>query len=243
MSFIVSQNPQVEGVNQHRYIFDSKVPSPARSSYLARYDSDSGLVLLNAGTAHGVTLGAEFAFYAAHDSHASGKALHTFIVNNSASFFSTLNPANGASCQSLPTVFTVFQAKPGLGGAIRLHLSTNHNSASCFISACHDIRRLPHNIKFVNSRDDAHLELSLQDNQIVVSVRDLKAPVYCLDHKCPTMQATPHDLTSFLEKAGTSIGNAIVIRSSTQKWRRTSPWNSTSLAQPVPHSKIFLSAN
>ena len=56
MPFIVSQNPQVEGVNQHHYIFDSKAPSPACSSYLVRYDSDSGLVLLNAGTAHGVTL-------------------------------------------------------------------------------------------------------------------------------------------------------------------------------------------
>ena len=63
MSFIVSQNPQVEGVNQHRHIFDSTVPSPAHPSYLARYDSGSGLVLLNAGTAHGITIGAEFAFY------------------------------------------------------------------------------------------------------------------------------------------------------------------------------------
>ena len=57
-SFIISQNPQVEGVNQHHYIFDSKTPSPACLSYLARYDSDSSLILLNAGTAHGITLGA-----------------------------------------------------------------------------------------------------------------------------------------------------------------------------------------
>ena len=199
MSVIVSQNPQVEGVNQHCYIFDSKVPSPARLSYLARYDSNSSLILLNAGTAHGVTLGAEFAFYAAHNSHTSGEALHTFLVNNSASFFSTLSPANDASYQFLPTVFTVFQAKPGLGGTIRLHLSADHNSTR-LNSVFHDIRRLFHNIELVNSRDDAHLELSVQDNQIVVSVRDVKATVYHLDHKFPTMQV-PHDFTSFLEKA------------------------------------------
>ena len=177
------------------------MPSPARPSYLARYDSDSGLILLNAGTAHGVTLGAEFAFYAVHDSHASGNALHTFIVNNSASFFSTLSPANDASRQSLPTVFTVFQAKPGLGGTIRLHLSADHISAP-LISVCHDIRRRPRNIKFVNSRDNAHLELSVRDNQIVVSVRDVNATVYHPDDKFPAMQATPHDFASFLEKAG-----------------------------------------
>jgi hypothetical protein len=195
-SFIVSQNPQVEGVNQHRHIFDSKVPSPAHPSYLARYDSDSGFVLLNAGTAHGVTLGTEFAFYAANDSHASGKALHTFIVNNSSSFFSTLSPANDASCQSLPMVFKVFQANPGLGGTIHLYLSADDNS-----TCLHDIRRLPLNIDFVNSPDDAHLELTIRDNQVVVSVRDRKATAYGFDHKFPIMKAIPHDIASFLEKA------------------------------------------
>jgi len=195
-SFIVSQNPQVEGVNQHRYIFDSQVPSPARPSYLARCDSDSGLVLLNAGTAHGVTIGAEFV-YAPHDSHASGKPVHTFIINNSASFFSTLKHAKNTPCHSLPTVFTVFQATPGEGGTIRLYLSADHNSA-CLISVRQDIRRLPHNIEFVNSPSDAHLELSVQENQVVVSVRDRKATVYGFNHKFPTSR---DNLTSFLEKA------------------------------------------
>ena len=196
MSFIVSQNPQVEGVNQHRYIFDSKVPSPARPSYLARYDSDSGLVLLNAGTAHGVTLGAEFAFCVAHDSHASGKALHTFIVNNSASFFSTLRPVDDASCQSFATDFTVFHAKPGLGGTIRLYSSGDDN-----LAWLHDIWRLPYNIEFVDSPDDAHLELTVRDNQVVVSVRDKKATAYGFDHKFPIIKAIPHDIASFFEKA------------------------------------------
>ena len=224
MSFIISQNPQVEGVNQHRHIFDSKVPSPTRPSYLARYDSDSGLVLLNAGTAHGVTIGAEFAFYAAHaDSHTSGKALHIFIVNNSASFFSTLSPANNASCPSIPTAFTIFQTKPGLGSTIRLY--ADHNSA-CLISACRDLGRLPHNVKFVNSRDHAHLELSVRDNQIVVSVRDANSLP-------PRSQISDHAghhtiLCLFLRRRRTSIGNGIVILPSTQKWRKSSPWNSTS---------------
>jgi len=196
MSFIVSQNPQVEGLNQHRHIFDSKVPSPARPSYLARYDSDSGTVLLNAGTAHGATLGAEFA-YAPHDSHASGKPLLTFTVNNSASFFSTLRPAIDPSCQSLPMVFTVAQEKPGLGSTIDLYLSADDNSA-CLISLRQDIRLIPRDIEFVDSPDDAHLELSVRENQVIVSVRDRKAAVYGFDHK---FQTTRDNLTSFLEKA------------------------------------------
>jgi DNA-dependent RNA polymerase auxiliary subunit epsilon len=196
-SFIVSQNPQVEGVNQHRYIFDSKVPSPACPSYLARYYSDSGSVLLNAGTAHGVTIGAEFAYAPHEGSHASGKPLLTFTVNNSASFFSTLRPAIDPSSQSLPGVFTVFQAKPGLGSTIDLYLPADHNSTS-LMSVRQDIQRLPHNIEFVDSPDDAHLELTVRDNQVVVSVRDRKATVYGFDHK---FQTTQHNLTSFLEKA------------------------------------------
>ena len=142
-TLIVSQNPQVEGINQHRYIFNSKVPPPFRPSYLARYDSEYGIFLLNAGTAHGVTLGAEFA---AQDTHPPGKPLHTgtFVINNSASFFSTLRPANDASWQSLPEVFTVFQVKPG-GGTIRLYLSSSRNSP-CLISVCDDIRDSPHDV-------------------------------------------------------------------------------------------------
>jgi len=195
--FIVSQNPQVEGINQHRYIFDSKVPSPSRLSYLARHNSESSLILLNAGTAHGVTPGAEFAFYPTHGPHPFGKPLRTFIVDNSAPFFSTLKPANDAPFHSIPTDFTVFQEKPGKGGSIRLYLAADHNSA-CLI---HDIRRLVHNAEFVNSSEDAHLELTVRDNQVVVSVRDRKATVYGFDHKFPTLQ-TRQNLAFFLEKAG-----------------------------------------
>jgi hypothetical protein len=200
-SFIVSQNPQVEGINQHRCIFNSKVLPPARPSYLARYNSDSGLFILNAGTAHSVTLGAEFAFRAAQDTHPPGKPLHTFVVNNSASFFSTLKPANDASWQSLPTVFTGFQVKQGLGGTIHLYSSPSHSSP-CLISVCDDIRDSPHDVEFVNSADDAHLELIFRDNEVVVSVCNKKATIYGFDHQFPTMQNTQHNLTFFLEKAG-----------------------------------------
>ena len=200
-AFIVSQNPQVEGIHQHRYIFNSKVPSPPRPSYLARYDSDYGIFLLNAGTAHRVTLGAEFAFRAAQGTNPPGKPLHTFVVNNSASFCSTLRPPNDASWQSLPDVFTVFQVKPGIGSTIRLYLSPSHNSP-CLTSVCDDIRGSPHDVEFVNFPDNAHLELAVRDNQVVISVSDKKATIYGFDHQFPTMQVTQHNLTSFLEKAG-----------------------------------------
>ena len=199
-TFIVRQNPQVEGTNQHRYIFNSKVPLPARPSYLARYNSDYSIFLLNAGTAHGVTLGAEFAFCAAQDTYPPGNPLHIFVVNNPASFFSTLRPASDALWQSLPTVFTVFQVKPGLGGTIRLYLSSSRNSPR-LISVCDDIRDSPHDVEFVDSPDDANLELTVRDNRVVVSVSDKKAAIYGLDHQFPTMQVTQHNLASILEKA------------------------------------------
>jgi len=92
--------------------------------------------------------------------------------------------------------FTVFRTTPGLGGTIRLYLSADDNSAWL-----HDIRHLLRNIDFVSSPDDAHLELTVRDNQVVVSVRDRKAMIYGFDHKFPIMKAIPHDIASFFEKA------------------------------------------
>ena len=93
-------------------------------------------------------------------------------------------------------VFKVFQAKPGLGGTIHLYLPADDKS-----TCLHDIRRLPLNIEFVNSPDDAHLEIIVRNDQVVVSVRDRKAMAYDFDHKFPIMKAIPHDIASFLEKA------------------------------------------
>ena len=174
---------------------------PARPSYLARYDSEYGIFLLNAGTAHGITLGAEFTFHVAQKTYPPGKPLYTFVVNNSASFFSTLRLANDASWQSLPMIFTVFQVKPGLGSTIRLYLSSGRKPP-CLISVCDDIRNSSHDVELVNSPDDAHLELIFRNNQVVVSVCDSKATIYGFNHQFPTMQVTRHNLTSFLEKAG-----------------------------------------
>ncbi|KIM41797.1 hypothetical protein M413DRAFT_27370 [Hebeloma cylindrosporum] len=187
------QNPQIEGVNQYRYIFNSEASSSACQLYLARRDFDSDLVVLNAGTAHGVTPGAEFVIFAGNDSHPSRTPLATFIVYKSTSFFSILRPTSDVSCQSsdLPKVFTIFQEKPGQGGTLRLYLPTE----SILI---HDIRHSVHNVEFVDSRDDAHLEITSQDNQVVVSVRDKKATACGFEHK---ISITRPNLTAFLEKA------------------------------------------
>ena len=75
-------------------------------------------------------------------------------------FFLILKPTNGDSDQTLPTVFAVFQATPGQEGTTRLYFPANHDSSSQ-IPVVHDIRRLPHNVKFINSLNDAHLELSI----------------------------------------------------------------------------------
>ena len=93
-------------------------------------------------------------------------------------------------------LFTVFQAKRSLGGTLLLYLSADDNS-----TRLHDIQRLTRNIGFVNSPDDANLELTVRDNQVIVSVRDRKATAYGFDYKFPIMKAFPHVLASFLDKA------------------------------------------
>jgi len=66
-------------------------------SYVPRYDPSFKAIVVNAGIAHGVTDGAEFAFYAAQESNPRGKPLGTYIVDKATSFYSTMKPAGGLS--------------------------------------------------------------------------------------------------------------------------------------------------
>ncbi|KAG7440927.1 uncharacterized protein BT62DRAFT_909410 [Guyanagaster necrorhizus] len=58
-----AQNPQCEGVNQFRRLFNSKVASPQHKLYDIRV-SHCGRYVLKAGSVHGITKNAEFAVFA-----------------------------------------------------------------------------------------------------------------------------------------------------------------------------------
>src|SRR5258705_10300060 len=61
----IRQNPQCEGYNQNRIIFNSKAPSPGRVFYTIRRVGDK--YVMDGGSVQGITDGAEFAVYTDRD--------------------------------------------------------------------------------------------------------------------------------------------------------------------------------
>ncbi|KIJ27950.1 hypothetical protein M422DRAFT_71496 [Sphaerobolus stellatus SS14] len=59
------QNPQCEGVNRDRILFNAKAPNSGRFFYTVSFDG--GEFVMEAGTAHGLTDGAEFTIYKEQD--------------------------------------------------------------------------------------------------------------------------------------------------------------------------------
>ena len=59
-----SQNPQCEGINQSRIIFNSRVADPKRPLYEIKMDpEDSVSYVLEAGEAHGISIDAQFVLF------------------------------------------------------------------------------------------------------------------------------------------------------------------------------------
>ena len=189
-----SQSPQCEGLHQDRYLFNAKVVSPAPVSYVPRYDPSFKAIVVNAGIAHGVTDGAEFAFYAAQESNPRGKPLGTYIVDKATSFYSTMKPAGGLSISALPSGLAAFQTQIGQGSALRLYDSGRVEEI--LRARGYDLR----DIQFVDSRDKAHLELVIQESHLVITVRDAKATRHGR-YQLPTMEFTWDKFGSFLYKA------------------------------------------
>ena len=174
-----SQNPQCEGVHQDRYLFNSQVSFPAPILYVPRHDPDFNAVVIDAGIAHDVTYGAEFAFYVAEEPNSRGKLFGTFVVYKATPFYSMMRPAGGLAIPAmpLPTGLVAFQTKLGQGTTLRLYVCDSPDPFApshrdLILGACeHDV----HHIQFVDSRDKAHLELTVQKDQVVITVRDMRA--------------------------------------------------------------------
>jgi len=196
-----SQTPQCDGLYQDRYLFNSRVSSPAPISYVPRHDADLNAFIINAGMAHGVTDGAEFAFHVAQETNPLG----TYIVDKATSFYSILKPADKLtiSDSSLPSGLVAFQTKLGQGNVLRLYVRepsdrlTHPTHRDLILQACgNDL----HHILFVNFQNEAHLELAVQENRVVITVRDTKITQHGR-FQLPTTIIAMNKLGLFLNKA------------------------------------------
>ncbi|PPQ96601.1 hypothetical protein CVT26_010745 [Gymnopilus dilepis] len=173
MDRISGQNPQCEGNNQHRPLFHSQIPiSPERRFQVALNSSERPTI--KAGAANGITPGAEFAIYAAHDRELE-KAL-TYATVDSTSievFHATLQIRPQAERLAADVDYIAVQTKLGDKEDLRLWIQEHDAHAKRLIdSVLAGESKGLYSIILVNERQVAHLGVSFQKNAIVLQMAD-----------------------------------------------------------------------
>lgn len=97
--YIDRQDPQCEGFNKYRILFDSKAPSPGRVFHVVT-SSKTGSFQLDAGDAHGITTGALFTIYP--DKDLRSESLGVLVVHETTAF--TAHLTYGSSPSDKPIV-------------------------------------------------------------------------------------------------------------------------------------------
>ena len=166
---------------------------------MPRHDPDFNAIVIDLGIAHDVTYGAEFAFYVVQEPNSRGKPFGTFVVDKATPFYSMMKPAGGLAIPDLPlpTGLVAFQTKLGQGTALRLYVRGPPSHQDLILRACgYDL----HHIQFVDSGDKAHLELTVQKDQVVITVRDTRATQHG-QYQLSTTIVTWNKLGHFLSMA------------------------------------------
>ncbi|QRV91999.1 ICE-like protease (caspase) p20 domain protein [Ceratobasidium sp. AG-Ba] len=192
---IVHQNPQCEGFNRNRVLFNSKLA--AASPTLIRVKVVNGSLQLQAGSTHGVTRGARFELYQHHLMHCSNPCLMTLEATNIQTFCSILGPTDRPS--RLQTPLYARQVDPGDGPRIlvfiypklRELLAPDHEWQSFLLG------RSASGIHLTLDETEAYLSLDItQDNQVRFQTRSKLVTQYGISE---LLETVPIDAKHILE--------------------------------------------
>ncbi|EDR13903.1 uncharacterized protein LACBIDRAFT_321574 [Laccaria bicolor S238N-H82] len=196
MDKIPFQNPQCEGVNQNRIIFDSRAPTTGRVCFpIKMKDSEYEM---QAGSAHGVTEGSEFSLY--NDSLAidDSSSLCVFVVASAADirpFTTTLTRREpSAAVTPLSPTSCVLQTKAGEPEDLLVFASLDerlirlYETLATMMQELHPGKR---QIRLVKEKEKARLGLSIVDNRIAFDNFDSRLAEYGL-----TQTRMPHTVAN-----------------------------------------------
>ncbi|KDR74089.1 hypothetical protein GALMADRAFT_280580 [Galerina marginata CBS 339.88] len=202
MDHISGQNPQIEGVNQDRYLFDAKSSSPSSSGYPLRQDKILHLIFIDAGMAHGIAVGTEFVTTGSN----VGTPPATLVVEKANSYSSvlTFNDQWWAFLSSADSTTTVVQARAGKLEPLRLYVSPGTNyqaSRECLLPLLQNPDYGLHNVSLVDEPDSAHLKISVERNKAIIRLIDKRVRKYGLNPRFPTIDAHPDKMVPFFQSA------------------------------------------
>ncbi|KAG7440956.1 uncharacterized protein BT62DRAFT_956394 [Guyanagaster necrorhizus] len=179
-----AQHPQCEGVNQSRYLFNSKVA--CRQLYPIRASPDSpGQYVLEAGEAHGITSKAEFVVFADRNMVSE---LGTVVASTTTAFTTTCDfaPRGDETPFSLASIGYALQARVGEGQDIRLFIEPDIKLLNVFKQIANEMQSIEaakRRFRLVEKRDDKpHLVIGADGDVVHFEVMDERCRQHGLTH-------------------------------------------------------------
>ena len=158
---LLRQNPQCEGFFQTRILFDGKTSRHEPVLYKVRRKDNQ--YVMEAGAAHGITDGAQFAVY--KDRESKGTQLGIIIARQTDPFTTTLDIIDAS--RFLPEEGYALQTRVGIEEGLRLHIDANVPPSLVEI-----LQRTASQEFLLVEKEKGELCFTLEQEGVVVSILD-----------------------------------------------------------------------
>ena len=186
---IFGQNPQCEGFYRERYMFTTKsslaeyfIPACTRISM----EDTAETYVLNGGSAHGLSVGDEFAVYGHMD---SAKPNGTLVVKQPGSFHSIMELLGPPPVLSSTVIAR--RLKPGRRQPLRIHIPAE-DKVSEILSLLPDIAPDLLDFVLVDTPGNSQIDISVQGEQAIVLSKGMNSA------QGFRLEATPSELSRVL---------------------------------------------
>jgi hypothetical protein len=166
-----------------------------------RIDGDKYIV--EAGAAHGITYGAEFAMYNTRDIHPTTEPLGNLKVITIEPFSTTVEVMSGSSFDLGTEVFAL-QTCAGQEVDLRLHVPLDGKLMSVFEALAEEMKQkgpAPMKIKFEEKKECAYLDIAFEDDHIVFNIMDPLVTVHGLNRLPYSVKPNVNDLYHIIRAA------------------------------------------
>ncbi|KAL6306604.1 hypothetical protein BKA93DRAFT_148884 [Sparassis latifolia] len=161
------QNPQCEGYNQGRVVFNSKAPNLRRMVFEVRWEGEK--YVMKAGAAHGVTDGARFAIYKDRSVTSNTSPLGHLTAQKVDEFTTILATPPGAPLFDHDSIRFASQTHASMSESLRVHL--DEKLADLFDELNVDPSTEHRSVEMVD-KADAELDVTLENGSVVFDVLD-----------------------------------------------------------------------
>lgn len=200
MPILPKQNPQCEGNNKGQIIFNGRAPSKTVLLYRLRKDAEA--FGMEAGEAHGISKGAEFAIYENYDSYINDHPLGTLIATEVGPFASILRLPEDHPEFDLRQNGIALQTRAGLEVDLRIHVEENER-ISFFLKALAEEMQKPNRIRKISlvEESQATFDFILEQDSVRIRILDPRTRQLGLTHIEYLVDLSNRALISVLEAA------------------------------------------